>query len=295
MSLVEREHYTPPEAETFRIPETSEQPVSEADAELNQSLAREAEMVLGRPADKISAIELGIIQFAQEQSHENQQLKDMVAQLQERLYTDSLTKLKSREYLNDILEQTATPRAVENEQRHIKEGEPSTAVLMIDLNGFKRINDEYGHEAGDLALKTVAQAIRGTLRTEDNAVALPEFTDSDEIRTGGDEFVVLLHNILPNDVESVAKRLQNAILRARFEVHDKHGMVIEESVGASIGIKMHRTGNSLRADIKEADDAMYAAKQRKEPEGSISIAADMRQGIETAQADTAEAEPPFVA
>lgn len=292
MSIAERETFTPEEAKDFRFPDTASERYSEADASLINTMREEGSAILQKPADQLSASEMGVLLLASEQAEitqENRALKERIDQLEQLLYTDALTELKNRHYLQTLLEQDSVAQPEqEQERRHLKEGEPITAVLLIDLNGFKRINDTYGHEAGDVALQTVAETIRHTLRAEDNAVALPENMQSDKIRSGGDEFIVLLHNILPEDVENVVVRIHDAITNAQFTVTDRDNNEIQESVGAAIGVKMHRTGNSLKNDIKEADQAMYAAKEKGkaeiEPrERTIAIAPDFAQEVEGAQ------------
>lgn len=119
------------------------------------------------------------------------------------------------------------------------------ALLFIDLDGFKAINDRYGHDAGDAALKTVAGRLRGAVRKADTAA-----------RIGGDEFVVLLEEITaPDDAELVAAKIVDAI-RAPMTWHGE-----TMQVGASIGISVYPSdATTPDAMLTRADDAMYLAK-----------------------------------
>lgn len=288
MSGPEYENFNPTEARDFRMPESTLEstPISDSDSEVLTRLREEASQLLRKAPDDLTASELGVILLASQSAQivqENRDLKMYVAKLEEERDTDSVTEFKNRRYLQRLLEQsqaTATERA--QERRLPKEGEPATAVLVIDLNGFKHINDEYGHAAGDNALYSVARAIREALRSEDEAVAL---------RSGGDEFIVLLHNILPSDVESAANRIHDAIAAVLFADTNRHGVVAAESISASIGVKMHLPGNSLQKDIEEADQAMYAAKAKKgneEGARTVAIAPDFAQEVAVAQEIAAE-------
>lgn len=111
-----------------------------------------------------------------------------------------------------------------------------TAVLAVDVDGFKRINDEYGHQAGDLALVTLADALRSVLRGDD-----------DLYRIGGDEFAVVVEVNGAAEVVNIARRLLEAARRA--------GQTI--SVGAAIQVP----GESGRETLHRADKALYQAKR----------------------------------
>ncbi len=120
------------------------------------------------------------------------------------------------------------------------------AVLYIDLNGFKPVNDRFGHETGDTVLHRLAQRLSGLLR------------DSDTIaRVGGDEFVVLLPDIDDaGDAEVVAEKLNRKVAHA-FDVGDR-----ELTIGSSIGIAIYpETAQTTQGLIDAADRAMYRAKR----------------------------------
>jgi diguanylate cyclase (GGDEF)-like protein len=151
--------------------------------------------------------------------------------------TDHLTGLANRALVAERLAEMA--------RQPLREGRHS-AVVLIDLDRFKPINDQYGHEAGDAVLTAVATALRSVIRSGDTAG-----------RLGGDEFAVLLSNLPSRAVaESIAQRLIDA-LRTPVIFGD---LVL--GVEASIGVVIHDE-NSADADqlIAHADAAMYAAKR----------------------------------
>lgn len=149
---------------------------------------------------------------------------------------DTLTGLANRRMLTERLSHALT--------RAERTGE-AVALLFIDLDGFKRVNDLYGHAAGDEVLMDVADRLRGVARASD-------FVG----RLGGDEFVILMdtdvHGASPG---SLTERVFDALSApCRFSGG-------EASIGASIGVAMHPPLSNLAADlIRRADAAMYEAK-----------------------------------
>lgn len=150
---------------------------------------------------------------------------------------DLLTRLPNRVILQDRFKQVAA-RARRNRTR--------AAVLMIDLDGFKRVNDEMGHEAGDLLLQTVAQRLARSIRECDTIV-----------RLGGDEFVLVLTDLADEKgAEIVVHRLQDA-LAVEIPIRTK-----TVRVGASIGISMFPAdGDNIEELLKCADQALYRVKE----------------------------------
>ncbi|TFV83367.1 sensor domain-containing diguanylate cyclase [Blastococcus sp. CT_GayMR16] len=120
------------------------------------------------------------------------------------------------------------------------------AVLYIDLDGFKPVNDTYGHQAGDLLLKVFSQRLHACVRTADTAA-----------RLGGDEFAVLLHG--PIDVEGVETAL--ARIRTELDVPVDLGGGRTAKVGASIGVAFSGADTDIDGLIRRADLAMYTAKR----------------------------------
>lgn len=169
-------------------------------------------------------------------------------QLEVQAHHDPLTGLANRKLLKDRF-QCAVERAKRNGD--------SFALLMIDLDGFKAVNDTHGHLAGDKVLVTVAQRLSACLRTCDTAS-----------RLGGDEFVVILESIHDTcEVAHVARKL----IRALYEDIQipKQGAV---NVGASIGMALYpEDGLELPEMLAIADQAMYECKST----GHMSLPMDL--------------------
>jgi diguanylate cyclase (GGDEF)-like protein len=156
---------------------------------------------------------------------------------EERALRDSLTQLANAE---SFREQAHKARA-----RALRRGE-RFGVLYLDLDGFKKINDTFGHAAGDQLLIGVADRLRVVLRDSDTPA-----------RLGGDEFAVLLDNVSSSDAaELVASRLVNALTEP-FTIRGRSA-----SVSTSVGIAISDWNGQRKVDelLKDADEAMYAAK-----------------------------------
>jgi diguanylate cyclase (GGDEF)-like protein len=172
---------------------------------------------------------------------ENEQLEQSVAKLTEleaklrhQALHDALTGLPNRRLFH--------ARVDDAFQRSIAEGsEP--VVLFIDLDGFKRINDDLGHAAGDELLVTFAERLRGNVRPEE----LPA-------RLGGDEFAVLIESGGLDTAEDVARRLVTTV-KNPFSIHGRR-----LSVRLSVGIAGARDAAGVEELLANADLAMYAAK-----------------------------------
>jgi diguanylate cyclase (GGDEF)-like protein/PAS domain S-box-containing protein len=150
---------------------------------------------------------------------------------------DSLTLLPNRNLFFDRLEQACI--------KHARQQAPF-AVLMMDLNRFKEVNDTLGHPVGDAVLHEVGQRLVQVMRKSDSIA-----------RLGGDEFAVLLHGLTkPEDATSLAEKMVEC-LRTPILV-DKHAL----SVGISIGIALcPRHGTDQTSLLAHADHAMYLAKR----------------------------------
>jgi diguanylate cyclase (GGDEF)-like protein len=126
------------------------------------------------------------------------------------------------------------------------------AVMFVDLDDFKQVNDRHGHHAGDALLRIIADRLRASTRSDDTIS-----------RRGGDEFLYLLLEIKrEEDVVEIATKLAG-VVQAPCEV-PVAGVMTSVRVGASIGIALYpRDGTTADALIAVADKAMYQAKQRK--------------------------------
>ncbi len=155
-------------------------------------------------------------------------------------HTDALTGCANRRRWMDV--------ALRQWQRH-QAGEQALSMVLVDLDNFKRINDQFGHDAGDAVLCAAAQAIERTLRPGDLMA-----------RWGGEEFVALLPGAPVPHATEAAERVRQAIEIAPAPAIS--GGATRPPVTASIGVATLRPGESLDSLINRADAAMYAAKRK---------------------------------
>lgn len=167
---------------------------------------------------------------AQTQLLANQQRLDKLAN------HDTLTGLPNRLFL-----QAHLPEAIGRAQ----ESGTMIAVLFLDLDRFKHINDSRGHEVGDKLLQEIAKRVRAAVRPADIVV-----------RMGGDEFVVVLHKVNAPDEVAIAATRINEVLSAPVMV-DSRALVVTVSIGVSL---FPRDGATMGELLKHSDTAMYQAK-----------------------------------
>lgn len=177
-------------------------------------------------------------------------LKSSHEQVSYLAYHDSLTGLPNRRMFTEFLE-----NAVALARRH----EQTLALLFVDVDDFKRVNDSLGHHVGDQLLREVADRFVSTVRSYDHVCrSEPENTGEVVARLGGDEFVILLPDLeKPLDAAVVARRLLDALITPiAIEGH-------ELQVNSSIGITTYpEDSETVSGLIKNADIAMYHAKEQ---------------------------------
>ncbi|MBL3519379.1 diguanylate cyclase [Arcobacter lanthieri] len=171
-------------------------------------------------------------------NHINLKLKtDLLEQLS--MY-DSLTNIRNRRFFDEAFEITFL---------EAKREKNNLAVLMIDIDFFKRYNDNYGHGKGDDALRQVAKALQSTLKRPSDLVA----------RYGGEEFVILLKDINKSGLETVAKNLLKAVRDLKI-THEFSK--IEKLITVSIGIAYFSSNSDItRSELLiKADETLYKVK-----------------------------------
>ena len=169
-------------------------------------------------------------------------LRATVARLEQRI--EDLDRLAHHDALVPLLNRRGFVRQLEKLIDRAARYGDTGAMLFIDVDGLKMVNDSFGHHAGDAALCHVAQLLRGDVRQSD-CVA----------RFGGDEFAVLLERTDEQEAQDTADRLADRIAGGQF-VHE--GVTIPLS--AAIGIAMIHPGDEAEGVIIRADQSMYEEK-----------------------------------
>ena len=177
--------------------------------------------------------------------------KRLEAELERQALHDPLTGLGNRILLQTRLEMVTARRAPDND----------VAVLLVDLDGFKEVNDTWGHAAGDEVLRIIATRLRSLARASDTVA-----------RTGGDEFVLLCPDTDRSSAVSIAHRLVEGIAAPLT------AGPVTVRLGASVGVAHHR-GDAVDPDalLIAADHAMYSAKRRGR--GGVEVAGSIHPAV----------------
>ncbi|MDZ4090485.1 MAG: EAL domain-containing protein, partial [Arthrobacter sp.] len=170
-------------------------------------------------------------------------LREAQVELERMALTDPLTQIANRTALNSVLSHALAETS---------RGEMPPALLVLDLDSFKGINDTLGHSAGDDVLRVISRRLQDAVRETDTVA-----------RLGGDEFAVML----PKSNLVRARRVANRILKALGESIEIGDLRI--TCGTSIGLRVAEPGQSVDELVMEADTAMYAAKAQ--PHSSIKV------------------------
>lgn len=186
--------------------------------------------------DELFYLKRSILTMAQELEALINQLKEEKDKLENMAYTDPLTGLSNRRLFME-----ETKRLVELARRH---GEP-LSIIMLDVDNFKRINDEYGHDVGDIVLQKLAEVIKKNIRSSDVAA-----------RYGGEEFIVALPKTDERGALLVAERIRQDFKRTKVKLNSE-----EVGTTVSIGVASYGNGDDLDTLIKKADEALYEAKR----------------------------------
>ncbi|MDH3342730.1 MAG: GGDEF domain-containing protein [Gammaproteobacteria bacterium] len=163
---------------------------------------------------------------------ENIERQRAAEELEELSITDPLTSIYNRRKFNELL-----TSEVERSKRYKND----LAIIMCDIDHFKKINDTYGHDVGDKALKTFSEMINKNIREVDMFA-----------RWGGEEFMILMPNVNTDNAYSVAEKLRKAVASAKIESAG--------SITASFGVTDLNPDESIDSFIKRVDQAMYRAK-----------------------------------
>lgn len=189
---------------------------------------------LQRMRDQSLSLKQELEKYRQMASSLNQRLE----QVETKALVDSLTNVLNRSAYNISVDQLI--------REFSRYKEPKEALMVVDIDHFKRFNDNYGHKAGDTVLASVAASIRDTIRQSDTV-----------FRYGGEEFAVILNKISLDNAEKLAEKV-----RARVE---KDYFVDKETrlkVTVSIGLTGLKEGDTEQTFFERADKAMYNSKHK---------------------------------
>lgn len=192
--------------------------------------------------DKLSEKEIDYLDQLSKQSSITIQRANAYAEVLQHATLDALTGLNNRRQFESRLNQEVSSAE--------RQGKPLSA-MMIDIDFFKKVNDTYGHIAGDCVLKTVAGVIKKCLRESD----IPS-------RYGGEEFAILLPFTKIDEAFAVAERLRQAVKATTVEIpNERDGSILSVNVTISIGVYEYCTGDTAQELYQKADKGLYEAKE----------------------------------
>ena len=189
-----------------------------------------------READaKVSAAFEAKVRYLESQLHDaNSQLSNMT----ERAYRDS--------FLEGVYNRLAFNEKLHQEMLRFERYQQVASLVLFDLDRFKQVNDTYGHQAGDHALRAVVAHVRPMLRDPDIFA-----------RFGGDEFALILPNTALSGAITVAERLRDLVSNSKLVYENE-----ELQISLSLGVATVQVGDSLETWLERADRALYLAKER---------------------------------
>ncbi|MDR1045305.1 MAG: GGDEF domain-containing protein [Candidatus Adiutrix sp.] len=192
----------------------------------------EAKVLLVQAVRDEYAERVRILRKARVELLERRKITSALNAFKKRALYDSLTKLYNRGAFLDILQ---------NQIANLRTYAPNLALLMLDIDDFKAINDDFGHLTGDSILTQIGEILRRSLRKNDAPV-----------RYGGEEFAIIAPNTSLSQSMQVAEKIRRLVA--------EHDFGIERRVTASIGCTIYRPGEDSREFISRADLALYDAK-----------------------------------
>lgn len=179
--------------------------------------------------------QLQLQEYAEELEEKNGQLQALLQKVEQQNRTDFLTGLASRRYMTECLKKEAA---------RCRDTGSRTAVVLADVDDFKHVNDTYGHDCGDVVLKTLAANLRSLLRADDIVA-----------RWGGEEFLFLLCNTELEQGVRMAERIRAAVAEAVY-YHKEQTF----SVTLTLGVSELNRGTDFDEALRQADEALYCGK-----------------------------------
>lgn len=199
----------------------------------------EAQLITERANEMLTERSLASQQQATQAAEKADKMQSYAEDLEQVTQRDELTGVASRSYLQQLLE-----KGFDNATKYSW----PLAIMFLDLDHFKAVNDTYGHGAGDLVLRDVGSILNSTLRDSDTAG-----------RYGGEEFLIILPGTDEEGLNKVAARLLDALRTAEHAVSDTKSISVTASIGCAMVGEGHRYP-SVESFIARADEALYAAK-----------------------------------
>jgi diguanylate cyclase len=236
-------------AEAAQFDRTLQEHIGQLSDQMDGAALRKLVEDLLRDAQHMRSIALDLSKKLESSTREVSVLSESLQRTQSEALLDPLTGLKNRRGLENALEDLSRDQG----------GLAGSALLLVDIDGFKMINDTFGHVLGDKVIRSVAHVLQTSIKGRDVAA-----------RFGGDEFAVLLPQTTLAGAAALAEQIREAVARGR--IHRADGRESVGEVTLSVGVAVATKDESTERLIERADAAMYAAK--RSGRNRVSLAAD---------------------
>jgi len=232
-----------------RLGAVAEYAHSIADGNYSASIDFVSKDKIGEMAESVSHMGDSLATLVAELGHKAEAAKRSAREARRLAYYDSLTGLANRQQFVERLE-AILEKAQQSQEK--------VAVAYLDLDGFKKVNDSYGHNMGDQLLCAVADRLTHSMRDDDTvARSVSDSTAQEPSRLGGDEFTFLINRVHSrNEAEKVARRILSALDRP-YEIGGRE-LIVTPSIGVAV---YPEDGSTVSELLKHSDMAMYQAKE----------------------------------
>lgn len=170
------------------------------------------------------------------ESSEKIEVEKRIKELEKKIKLDDLTGIPRRAYMEHL---------IKNKLSEFGATGTTFGILFMDIDHFKAVNDTFGHDAGDLVLKTISNTLKKNIRPSDMVA-----------RWGGEEFVGLFTDLNSGNLEMIAKKMIALVRNSEIMFSD--GFLMTKTI--SIGATLVKTGDTLEGIVKRADELMYKSK-----------------------------------
>ncbi len=224
--------------------------MSQLSAQMDEAALRKVIGELVQDAQRMHGVAFELSRKLESSTREVTSLTESLQRTQSETQLDSLTGLKNRRGLERAIEDLLRDQA----------GLTGSALLLADIDGFKSINDTFGHVLGDKVIRSVAHVLQTSIKGRDVAA-----------RFGGDEFAVLLPQTTLAGAAILAEQIRESVARGR--IHRADGRESIGEVTLSVGVAVAELGESMEGLIERADAAMFVAKRAGR--NRVSLASDV--------------------